>query len=297
MKVLVSDPISPKGVEILREEGFLVEERGDRDITDLIGDFDGVIVRSATKITEEVMAAAGNLKVIGRAGIGLDNIDLEAAKKRGIEVLNTPGATSPSVAELAIAMLLAISRNLVKGTMGLKEGKWEKKKLKGRELCGLRLGILGIGGIGSELASKAQALGMDVLGYRRHPTGKESAKVVGLDELLETSDVVSIHLPLTNETRHMISYKEFDKMKDGAILINCARGGIVDEKALYDNLKSGKLYGAGIDVYETEPPGNNPLFTLDNVVLTPHIGGQTTEGQDRCGVEIVRSVVEALRGG
>jgi len=278
----------------LKAKGFEVELRDERNVYDIIENFDGVIVRSATKVTEEVIANAKKLKVIGRAGVGLDNIDLEAAKKRGIKVLNTPGATSPSVAELALAMILAICRNLVKGTTSLKEGKWEKKKLRGRELCGLQLGILGTGKIGSELAEKTHALGMNVVGHRRHPTGEEAVKMVSLDELLSTSDVISIHVPLTDETRHMISYEEFEKMKDGAILINCSRGGIVDEKALYDNLVSGKLYGAGIDVYEKEPPGDNPLFALDNVVLTPHIGAQTREGQDRCGLEVAEKVVKEL---
>ncbi len=296
MKVLICDPISDGAIELLKSK-LDVEIKGSRDVGELIEDFDAVIVRSATKITASVIEKGKKLKVIGRAGVGLDNIDIEAARKRSIKVINTPRATSRSVAELVIAMIFALSRDLVNATASVKEGKWEKKRFEGREVKGKTLGIIGLGGIGCEIAEAALGIGMNVIATRAHleiGCQIEGVKIVSLEDLLSGADIVSINVPLDSVTRGMIGKKEIDRMKSGAILINCARGGIVDEKALYEALKSNKLAGAGIDVYESEPPKNSPLLTLNNIVLTPHIGGQTIEGQERCGMEIARKVMEAL---
>ena len=300
MKVLITDPIAKEGVEILKREGFQVDEKPGIPKEELIAtipEYDAIIVRSATKVTREVIEAAKKLRVIGRAGVGLDNIDREAAKERGIKVLNTPEATSISVAELSLAMMFANARPLVEGTTSLKQGKWEKKRLKGFELYGKTLGIIGIGRIGKELAKRAKALGMRVLAYDPYVSSSDVAELTTLDNLLKESDFISIHTPLTDETRHLISREEFEKMKDGVVLINCARGGIVDEDALYEALKSGKVKSAGIDVYEKEPPIGNRLLELENVVLTPHIGAQTSEGQKRAGIGIAELVRDTLKGG
>jgi D-3-phosphoglycerate dehydrogenase len=297
MRVLISDPISKKGIEILKAKGFEVELRDERNVCDIIENFDGVIVRSATKLTAEVIEKGKNLKVIGRAGIGLDNIDLDVAKKRNIKVINTPTATSISVAELVMGMMFALSRHLVNSTVSMREGKWEKKRFKGAELYGKTLGIIGLGNIGREIAKRCMALEMNAIVTRSHMElgcNIKGVKLVTLDELLKSSDIISVNVPLTENTKHMISKKEFEKMKDGVMLINCSRGGVVDEEALYENLVSSKVLGAGIDVYENEPPKDSPLLSLSNVVLTPHIGAQTREGQDRCGLEVAEKVVKEL---
>lgn len=300
MKILITDPIAKEGVELLKGAGFQVDEKPGlpkEELINTIPEYDAIIVRSATKVTEDVIEAAKNLKVIGRAGVGLDNVDRKAAEGKGIKVFNTPQATSISVAELALAMMFANARPVVKGTTTLKEGKWEKKKLKGFELYEKTLGIIGIGRIGKELAKRAKALGMRALAYDPYVSSSDVAEITSLDNLLEESDFISIHTPLTDETRHMISKKEFEKMKDGVVLVNCARGGIVDEDALYEALQSGKVKSAGIDVYEEEPPLGNKLLELENVVLTPHIGAQTSEGQKRAGVGVAEIVRDALKGG
>jgi D-3-phosphoglycerate dehydrogenase len=299
MKVLVCDPISDNAIELLQSK-LEVEVKGDRKVEDLIEDFDAVIVRSATKITSDTIEKAKRLKVIGRAGVGLDTIDVEAAKKKKIKVINTPRATSRSVAELVIAMIFALSRDVVNATMSVKDGKWEKKRFEGREVKDKTLGIIGLGGIGCDVAELAIGIGMNVIATRAHlemGCQIEGVKMVQLEELLSSADIISINVPLNDATRGMIGKKEMERMKEDAIVINCARGGIVDEKALYEALKSGKLSGAGIDVYELEPPKNSPLLTLNNVILTPHIGGQTIEGQERCGMEIAIKVMEALGAG
>ncbi len=299
MKVLITDPIAEEGKEVLKNKGLEVIEKiglSPEELKQEILGKDAIIVRSATKVTKQVIETADILKVIGRAGIGLDNIDLEAAKEKGIKVLNTPGATSISVAELALGMMFACARHIARGTLGLKEGRWEKKQLKGIELYKKTLGIIGMGRIGTEVAKRAKYLGMRVIFYDPYVQVSEYGEKVGLDTLYENADIISLHLPLTPETKHMISKEAFAKMKNGAILINCARGGIVDEDALYDALTTGKLFAAGIDVFEQEPAVGNKLFTLDNVVVTPHIGAQAREGQKRAGVEIAEKVSKELLG-
>lgn len=298
MKILVSDPMAPEGIKILKDAGFdVVEKTGlsPEDLAKVIPEFDGIIVRSATKVTKEVIDAAKNLKVIGRAGIGLDNIDQGAAKNKGIKVLNTPRATSISVAELALGMMFAAARGIAQATFSTKTGKWEKKKFKGFELFGKKLGIIGIGRIGTEVAKRAQALGMEVIAYDPNVKKSEYATLVDLDTLLKQSDYITLHIPKTNETEHILNKAAFDKMKNGVVIVNCARGGVVDEDALYDAIKSGKVRIAGIDVYEKEPAIENRLFELDQVILTPHIGAQTAEGQARAGTQIAEFVRDALK--
>jgi len=298
MKILISDPMAPEGVKILKDAGFdVVEKTGlsPEELAKVIPEFDGIIVRSATKVTKEVIEAAKNLKVIGRAGIGLDNIDQDAAKSKGIKVLNTPRATSISVAELALGMMFAAARGIAQATYSTKTGKWEKKKFKGFELFGKKLGIIGIGRIGTEVAKRAKVLGMEVIAYDPNVKTSEYAALVDLDTLLKQADYITLHIPKTKETEHILNKAAFDKMKDGVVVVNCARGGVVDEDALYDAMKSGKVRIAGIDVYEKEPAIENRLFELDQVILTPHIGAQTKEGQTRAGTQIAELVRDALK--
>ncbi len=292
MKVLVSDKIADSAVEGIKHLGHDVTVKTGmtpEELTNVIPEYECIIVRSATKLRKPVIDAAKNLKLIIRGGVGLDNIDVDYAKSKGIEVKNTPAASSISVAELTFGHLLAIARHIPYGTMSLKNGKWEKKALKGIELYKKTLGIIGFGRIGRELAKRALCFDMDVIAY--DPFVKETdmnVKLVNLNELLKTADFISLHLPHTDETHHLIAKEQFDMMKDGAVFVNCARGGVVNEVALYEALKSGKLYGAALDVFEKEPPESSPLFELDNFTCTPHLGATTKEGQDRVGDEIIK---------
>ena len=300
MKVLISDAIAEDALKIFESEGVDFDYKPDitpEELKKVIKDYEGIIVRSRTKVKKEIIEAATKLKVIGRAGVGLDNIDLVAAEEKGITVMNTPGATSISVAELTIGLMLSLLRFIPQAHASTSAGKWEKKQFKGKELYGKTLGLIGIGRIGREVAKRCRSFGMKIIAYDPYIDKSDIALLVSLDELLSKSDIISIHTPLTPETKHMINKEIFDKVKDGAILVNCARGGIVDEDALYEALKSGKLSGAAMDVYEKEPPGEHKLFTLNNFIATPHIGAQTKEGQIRTGQEIVTKVIEFLRGG
>jgi len=301
-KILVSDPIEKEGIDLLRKGGHEVEERLElkpEELVQCIVYYDGIIVRGATKVTEKVIEAGKRLKVIARAGVGLDNVDQESAKKRDIRVLNTPEATSISVAELTIGHLLAILQNIPYGTSSLKAGRWEKKKMKGKEALGKTLGLIGIGRIGTEVAKRALALHMKVLATDPNVDAKkkglEGVEMVSLQEIMERSDVISLHVPLTPETHHILSREEFQMMKDGVYVINCARGGVVDEEALYEALQSGKVAGAALDVYEKEPPTDYKLFALENVIGTPHIGASTEEGQYRAGIEVAKKVLEFFK--
>jgi len=299
LKVLISDPIAKEGIEILKNSGFeVVEKTGmpPEELIKTIPDFDAIIVRSATKVTKEVIEAGKKLKVIGRAGVGLDNVDAEAAKAKGIKVVNTPAATSISVAELALGMMLSAARMIPQATASTRAGKWEKKRFHGTELFGKTLGIIGIGRIGSELAKRAKALGMEVIAYDPYVKSSDFGKIVDFDTLLKNSDFISLHIPKTKETAHLLNKSAFDKMKDGVIIVNCARGGVVDEDALYDALVSGKVKVACLDVFEVEPAKEHKLFNLEQVILTPHIGAQTDEGQQRAGVQIAELVRDALKG-
>ncbi len=301
MKVIIADKIADEGIEALKKEGYTVVngwEAPKDQLPTLIKDCEAIIVRSATKVTKDLINAAPHLKVIGRAGVGLDNVDAETAKAKGIKVVNTPAATSVSVAELALGHMLAAARWIGYGTATMKYGKWEKKVMEGIELNGKRVGIIGFGRIGRELAKMCKALGMTVVAY--DPYIKEDmidgVKLIEKHELLEHSDFISLHLPHTKETHYIIDKADIDKCKNGVIIVNCARGGTVNEEALYEALKSGKVRAAGIDVFENEPPlGIHKLATLPNVSVTPHIGASTEEGQLRAGVQIADAVIAELK--
>ena len=297
MKILVSDNLAPEALEILKAaEGFETEVKtgmSPDELKQAIKGKDAIIVRSATKVTKEIIDSADDLKVIARAGVGLDNVDLEAAKSRGIQVVNTPGGTSIGVAELAMGLMLAAARNITRADASLKKELWEKKKLGGVELYGKTLGIIGLGRIGSKVAERALAFEMKVIGY--DPYVKESPyTLVTLDELLEKSHYITLHIPATTETHNLLGKAEFAKMKDGAVLVNAARGGIVDEDALYEALSAGKLRYAAFDVFKKEPPFPSRLLALDNFIATPHLGASTREGQIRVGVEAAEKVLQIL---
>ena len=298
MKILITEPISQEGKEILKKEGFEIIERVNllkEELKLAIKGVEGIIVRSKTKIDREIIESADKLKVVGRAGIGLDNIDLEAAKEKNIEVLNTPEAPIISVAELTLGLILACARNIKKATISLKEGKWEKEKLAGIEVYGKTLGIIGLGKIGKEVAKKALALGMKVIFYDPNVNYSKGIEKTELDAIYSLADIITVHVPLIPQTYHLISEDAFSKMKDNVIFINCARGGIVDEEALYKSLVSGKVFAAGLDVFEKEPAIGNKLLELSNIVATPHLGSQTIEGQSRVSKEIAEKIVEALK--
>ena len=293
MRVVIADPIAETALETLKRHGFEVEDHSQTPkerLPEVVQDADVLVVRSATRVTKELIDSMKRMKLIVRGGVGLDNIDVAYARAKGIEVRNTPGASSNAVAELVFAHLFALARHIVRATVGIREGKWEKKVLKGFELRGKILGIIGLGRIGREVARIGQGIGMKVIGH--DPLISEApVPLVPLAELLARADVVTLHVPLTPETRHMIGEREFALMKEGAVLINCARGGVVDEKALLQALKSGKLAGAGLDVFEEEPPPPSELLSLPNVTLTPHIGAQTREAQARIGEEVARVIL------
>ncbi|AFL95460.1 D-3-phosphoglycerate dehydrogenase [Thermococcus cleftensis] len=303
-KVLVAAPLHEKAMEVLRKAGFdvIYEEYPDEErLVELVKDVDAIIVRSKPKVTRRVIESAPKLKVIGRAGVGLDNIDLEAAKERGIKVVNSPGASSRSVAELAIALMFSVARKVAFADRKMREGVWAKKQCMGIELEGKTIGVIGFGRIGYEVAKIAHALGMKVLLYDPYPN-EEMAKEVGgkfaqLEELLRESDVVTLHVPLVEQTYHLINEERLKLMKPTAILINAARGAVVDTSALVKALQEGWIAGAGLDVFEEEPlPKDHPLTKLDNVVLTPHIGASTEEAQMRAGVQVAEQIVEILKG-
>ena len=293
LKVLISDPIFEEGTKLLEQKGYQVTRGWNlpkAELPNIIGEYDALIVRSATKVKADLIIKGHNLKVIGRAGDGLDNIDVKQAQKQRILVVNTPHVASISVAELAIGHLLALSRRIVEGTETLKQGKWLKEEFMGVEVNGKTLGIIGCGSIGREVKKLALGLGMKVLTVDICV----SKEFIPIDVMLPKADFISIHVPLSPHTRHLISTKEFAKMKEGVMLINCSRGGVVDEEALYQALIKGKVKAAALDVFEEEPPKNNKLLTLKNVYATPHIGAQTFEAQLRTSVQIAKKVIEAL---
>jgi D-3-phosphoglycerate dehydrogenase len=301
-RVLVADNLSPKGIEILKREKaikcYVWANFSPGELRATIGEYDGIIIRSKTKLTADIIDASERLKVIGRAGIGVDNIDVQDATRRGILVMNTPRENTTAAAEHTIAMMLAISRKIPQANASTKSGKWERGKFIGVELYGKTLGIIGIGNIGSIVAERAQGLKMNVIAY--DPYIPEDAPIqkgislVALDDLLGRSDFISIHTPLTEETRNLIDGEALEKMKTGVMIINCARGGIVNEGDLLKALKSGKVRGAALDVFENEAEGNNPLFEVDNVICTPHIGAATSEAQENVAVAIADQIVDFL---
>ncbi len=301
-RVLVSDKISQEGVDILKEESHIEVEvsfgMSKDELKRIIGDFDGIIIRSATKLTRDVLEEAKNLKVIGRAGSGLDNVDVEFATRRGIVVMNTPGGNTITTAEHAISLLLSCVRKIPQATASMKEGKWEKSKFIGVEVTDKVLGVVGLGRVGSAVAERAKGLKMRVLGYDPYISQERAehlgVKLVNLDELLKESDFITIHTPLNESTRNLIDKSAFSKMKRGVFIVNCARGGIVNEMDLYDAIKEGIVQGAALDVFEKEPPERLPLFDLDEVVLTPHLGASTHEAQKKVAIDVAKQIIDFL---
>ncbi|MDQ2967179.1 MAG: phosphoglycerate dehydrogenase [Actinomycetota bacterium] len=300
-KVLVREEIAEAGIRLLRERGFEVDVDADSDLAETIGRYDAIIVRSATKVTADLIARADNLKVIGRAGVGIDNVDVDAATRRGIVVANAPESTVISAAEHTIGLLVALTRNIPQAHAALKQGRWERKTYGGVELADKTLGVLGFGRIGQQVARRAAGLGMRVVAYDPF-VSPERFRELGVErveserEIYAAADFLTLHLPLTDETRKSINAKAFGRMRDGVRIVNAARGALVDEDDLLDALKSGKVGGAALDVFSTEPY-SGPLLELDNVVVTPHLAASTEEAQDRAGLIIAEQVAAALDGG
>jgi len=306
MKVLISDNLAPVGARILQDAGLEVDIKTGltpAELKGIIANYDGLVIRSATKVTADIIEAAAHLKVIGRAGIGLDNVDVPIASKHGVVVMNAPDGNATTAAEHAIAMMLSLSRNVPQATASLKAGKWEKKKFMGREVTGKTLGIVGIGRIGSIVADRAQGLRMKVIAYDPHMTRemveKLGVEMVSMEELCQRSDYISVHVPMTKETKDFLSAREFKNMKKDAMLIDCARGGVVDEKALCEALTNGEIAGAALDVFAVEPVtlDNNPLLGLDNFICTPHLGASTSEAQENVAVAIAEQMADYLLKG
>ncbi|MFH0887195.1 MAG: phosphoglycerate dehydrogenase, partial [bacterium] len=305
MKVLVSDKLSQDGVKKLQDAGFEVDVKTglpEDEIVKIIANYDAMVVRSETKVTPKIIEAANKLKIVGRAGVGVDNIDLPAATKKGIIVVNSPEGNTVAAAELTLAMMLALARKIPEAYISLQEGKWERSKFTGVEFYGKTIGVIGLGKIGSRVASYAHSLGMQVIGNDPY-VSEEKAKKIGvtlksLDEIYKSADYISLHLPKTKETLHMIGKKELDMMKDGVRIVNCARGGIIDEGSLIEALKSGKVAGAALDVYEKEPlPSDSPLLKVPNLITVPHLGASTKEAQINVAIDVVEQIVDVLNGG
>lgn len=301
-KILLTDGLEESGQSILRTEAG-VFDRNNISADDLlkeIGDYDALIVRGRTKVTPAVFDAAKKLKAVGRAGVGVDNIDLNAARERKVTVVNSPTATSIAVAELAMGLMLAVMREIPRADAGMKAGKWLKKELEGGELNGKTLGIIGFGNIGMQVAKRAAAFDMKVLGYDPLIPAEEIARrggdPVSLETLLVHSDLITLHIPLTAETRGMLNEAAFHKMKVGVRIICAARGGVIDETALLAALDAGHVAGVALDVFATEPPGETPLVAHPRVICTPHIGAQTVEAQARAAVDISTEILAALKG-
>ena len=304
MKILISDKTHPDCAKIFREAGFEVDEKpglGHEERLAIIKDYQGLVVRSATKVTPDLLEAAENLKVIGRAGAGVDNINVPAASAKGIVVMNTPGQNSNAAAELAIGLIFTLARNLYRACESLKACRWEKKVLQGREVMGKTLGVLGYGNIGRLVGEMGKGVKMNVLAHDPILTDQQitelGAKPVSFEELLANADFVTIHVPKTKETTKLFNAANLAAMKDGAYLINCSRGGIVDEDDLYDALSSGKLAGAALDVFEIEPPGEHKLMELDNFICTPHLGASTLEAQINVAVAVAEQMIKYLKEG
>ncbi|MHB8908947.1 MAG: phosphoglycerate dehydrogenase [Syntrophales bacterium] len=304
-KILISDSLSEEGIEIFKKTpGIEVDVRTKLtpdELKAVIGDYDGLVIRSATKVTQEVIDRAGKLSVVGRAGIGLDNVDIPAASKRGIVVMNTPGGNAVTTGEHAIAMMLSLVRMIPQATASMKAGKWEKNKFTGHEFMNKTLGIVGTGRVGSIVADRAQGLKMKVIAYDPF-IAPEAAQQMGitlasLDEIFRQADIITVHTPLTKETRGVINAAAFEKMKKGVYIVNCARGGIVSEKDLYDALVSGKVAGAALDVFEEEPTKNTALIALDSVICTPHLGASTDEAQINVAIAVAEQIVAYLTTG
>ena len=303
-RVLIADKLSPKAIEVFRENAVEADAAVGLSETELlsrIADYDGLAVRSATKVTGAVMEAASRLKVVGRAGIGIDNIDLDAATARGVVVMNTPHGNAITTAEHTIALMFALARNIPAADRSTQAGQWEKSRFMGVELAGKRLGIVGCGNIGSIVAERAMALKMKVVAYDPFLSPERALDLgvekLDLDELLATADIISLHVPMTDETQGMINAQAIAKMKPGARIINCARGGLIVESDLKEALEAGHIAGAAVDVYDSEPARENVLFGVENVIATPHLGASTTEAQEKVAVQVAQQMCAYLKEG
>ncbi len=305
MKVLVSDNLSEQGIEVLKNaDGIEVDVKtglSNEELIGIIGQYDGLAIRSATEVTADVIQAASNLKVVGRAGIGIDNVDLKAASKRGVVVMNTPGGNTITTAEHTISMMLSLSRKIPQATTSLKASKWEKKKFMGVEIYNKVLGIIGFGKIGQIVSGLARGLQMNVIVYdpfiSKDVVEKTGVEVVELDDLFKRSDYITLHVPSTEKTKNLICEETIKKMKSSVRIINCARGGIINEADLLKAIKEKKIAGAALDVFEKEPPGENPLLLLDEVICTPHLGASTDEAQENVAVAVAEQIVDYLING
>jgi D-3-phosphoglycerate dehydrogenase len=307
MKVLVCDPVSPKGIALLQQRPeFTVQVLDKRlpeaELISIVGDVEAMVVRSETKVTRKVIEAAPKLRVVGRAGVGVDNVDVEAATQRGIVVMNTPSGNTISTAELTFSMLMALARKIPQAHMSMKEGKWDRKAFSGVELYNKTLGILGMGRIGSEVARRAIAFGMRVLAYDPYLTVSRAkalqVELLELNDIFSQADFITVHMPMSDETKGMLNKVAFAKMKKGVRLLNCARGGIINEADLVEGVKSGHIGGAALDVYETEPlPADHPLRQLPQIIMTPHLGASTEEAQENVGIEVAEAITDYLVNG
>jgi len=299
MKVLICDATDPKALKLIEEAGIEVVNQPDitpEELLEVIPDYPCMVVRSRTKVTKAVLDAGTSLKAVVRAGVGLDNIDIAYAQEKGIKVLNTPSASTQSVAELTIAYLMALARNIPLMTASMKAGKWEKKSFLGTEVAGKTLGLIGSGRIGSAVAEKAIGLGMKVIAFDPYVTQLPNITLMELDDLFGKADYISLHVPHTDETHNILNAAAFNKMKNGVQIINCARGGTIDEDALYQAIQDGKVAGAALDVYAEEPLTDPKLFSLDQVIGSPHVGAGTEEAKARVGEVAAQKVIETLKG-
>jgi len=305
IKILISDPLHDEGLKILTaEKKFKVDVKAKlppEELKRAIKGCDAIIVRSATKVTKDIIDASDKLRLIGRAGVGLDNVDVAAASKKGIMVVNAPAGNTTSTAEHTFSMIMALSRNVAQANASMKQGKWDKKKFMGVELYGKTLGIVGLGRIGTEVAKRGLSFEMKIVASDPFLSAEQAKKIgielVSFDEVIKKADYITVHTPLTDETRHMLGAKQFKKMKKGAKIVNCARGGIVDEVALVEAIKSGNIGGAALDVFEKEPLNpSSPLLKYENIILTPHLGASTKEAQVNVSVDIANTVKDALLG-
>src|SRR5581483_2144521 len=302
MKILIAEPLAPAALDLLHaQSGWEVVVADAKTYKAHLPDSDALLVRSAVKVTRDVLTKAPKLRIIGRAGVGVDNVDLAAATEAGVLVMNTPGGNAVSVAEHTLALMLSMARSVPQASDSTKAGKWEKKKFLGNELRGKTLGIVGLGSVGREVVKRAKPFEMRIMGHDPY-VSSQSARDIGIElmslaELYRESDYITLHVALTPETDHMLNAETFSQMKRGVRIVNCARGELIDSGALQKAIETGQVEGAALDVFESEPPGENPLFRLDSIVATPHIAGSTEEAQEIVGVRIVEQLVEYLKGG
>jgi len=304
MKILVSDKLGAKGIEVLENEKEITFDvktgLSPDELKKVIKEYDGIIIRSGTKLTKDILECANTLKAIGRAGVGLDNVDLEAASKRGIIVMNTPGGNTVSTCEHSIAMLLSMSRNIPQADSSLKNKEWKRGKFMGSEVFGKTLGIVGFGRIGREVSKRMISFGMKILVYDPFITPESAPQIdvefVSFEDLCKRADYITMHIPKTAETKHMFNKDSFKLMKEGVRIVNCARGGIIKEDDLLEALNSGKVKAVALDVFETEPPEDSPLLELENVIAVPHLGASTEEAQENVGIAVAEQVIDAILG-